>query len=788
MKILFVTEAYPNPHGAGWERRAAQHIRALNRLGQVTVLLPWRDADRLDPEAPARCLALGVAEVLVRTHAPASVKAIEAHKTAGNRPARAWYALTRRPYLDSRLPRRHRGIYREQLRGRFDLAFAFKIQSAIWLDSVLPPAGRPPVRVVDFDDIESRMFETTSVNVPGHNRFWGWKLRRQLDWLRAAERRLVDGWSATCLCSDLDAGRLTAGMPGAPAPWIVPNGYVFAPPLDQPTEKPLDVLFIGTFSYTPNVDAARWFVAEVWPRVRTALGDGAQLTLAGFSPPPAITALDGIDGVRVVANAPDVAALYARAGIVIAPILSGSGTRVKLIEAAAFGRAIVTTALGCEGLDFADGVHAEIADQPGTFADRIIALARDPARRAALAGCAHAHVRAQFDSTKIEQALAERLAESVRSGRAAVAALSPSQPQRRQLNILFVTGDAHLPQAVGGTQSSTDELVRRLRARGHRASVFCALHPGGLIEWQARLQMKLRGRPFAIDRRAGYPVIRSWAPQDSVATLVRDLKPDVAVLQNWNATLFAKEFERLGVPGVVYFRSVEFESLGGDPAELKRGRYIANSQFTAEEHRREFGINCHVIRPTLDSRRYRCDGAGDSVLFVNPVEKKGLALAIEIARACPDIPFLFVESWTLDPAEYAMLTARLAGLRNVELHRKKADMRPIYARARLVLAPSQWHEAWGRVASEAHVSGIPVIGSNRGGLPEAIGPGGLVLDHDAPVTEWVEAVRRLWSDQGLWQSLSEAALAYSRRPELDPERQLDDFIAVLQGHVLHGAP
>ncbi|HEY6870078.1 MAG TPA: glycosyltransferase, partial [Novosphingobium sp.] len=699
---------------------------------------------------------------------------------------RAWHALRRRCYLDSRLPRRYRDSYREQLRGRFDLVFAFKLQSALWLDSVLPPAERPAVRVVDFDDIESRMFANTVVTVPGHSRFWAWQLRRHLAWLRRTERSLMAGWTASTLCSDLDSGRLSEGVADAPSPWIVPNAYEFAAPLPQQDKVPLDLLFLGTFSYQPNIDAARWFVAEAWPRVRAVLGDRVQLTLAGFSPPPAIAELGQLDGVRVIANAPEVGALYDRAGIVIAPILAGSGTRIKLIEAAAYGRAIVTTSLGCEGLDFIDGVHAEIADDAAGFADRIVDLAGAPERRAALAQRAYAHARDRFDTDLIEQALAERLVSAAGQSASTPPRRHDASPGRRPLNVLFVTGDAHLPQALGGTQSSTDELARRLRGRGNRAGVFCALHPGGMLEWRARLQMKLRRRRIAIDHQLGYPVMRSWHPHQQVREVVELFRPDVAVVQNWHAIEIAKAFEGLGVPSVIYFRSVEFDMLGGNPASLQRGRFIANSRYTAAAYHLEFGIDCHIIRPTLDRLRYQCDGSGDKVLFINPVEKKGLDLAIEIARACPDLPFLFVESWTLEPEEYAALLARLADLPNVELRRKTADMRPIYAAARILLAPSKWQEAWGRVASEAQVSGIPVIGSNRGGLPEAIGPGGLVLDYDAPLADWVVAVRSVWGNQALWQSLSEAASAYSRRPELDAERQLDDFIAVLHGHVLRG--
>ena len=107
-------------------------------------------------------------------------------------------------------------------------------------------------------------------------------------------------------------------------------------------------------------------------------------------------------------------------------------------------------------------------------------------------------------------------------------------------------------------------------------------------------------------------------------------------------------------------------------------------------------------------------------------------------------------------------------------------MKTVYGRTKILLAPSKWEEAWGRVASEAHCSGIPVVGSRRGGLPEAIGGGGVILDYDAPLDDWVSAVRQLWSDDDHYERLSAAALAYSRRPQLDPEHQFETFLDVLQ--------
>src|SRR5690606_9611448 len=120
--------------------------------------------------------------------------------------------------------------------------------------------------------------------------------------------------------------------------------------------------------------------------------------------------------------------------------------------------------------------------------------------------------------------------------------------------------------------------------------------------------------------------------------------------------------------------------------------------------------------------------------------------AAEIARRCPEIPFLFVESWKLDGEHRIEVERTLSRLGNVVFEGRTDDMKTVYGRTTILLAPSNWEEAWGRVASEAHCSGIPVIGSRRGGLPEAIGEGGVILDYDAPVEEWVSELRRLWRD------------------------------------------
>jgi len=347
------------------------------------------------------------------------------------------------------------------------------------------------------------------------------------------------------------------------------------------------------------------------------------------------------------------------------------------------------------------------------------------------------------------------------------------------MKVLFAGGNGYPPQFSGGVQSSTHHLAEQLIEHGHEASVLAALFGQGMFGYKARAKMKLLGQRAVIDNFPGYPVVRAWFPWEAADFAVRKLRPDVAVVQCHKSVPLGKALQAEGVPLVVYLRNVEFHELGGDLRELRSASYIANSEFTARTYKREFGIESTVIPPTINPAAYSTPTTGEAVTFINPYEEKGFELAVRIGAACPDIPFLFVESWKLEDDHRARIMETIAPFSNIRLESRTADMKTVYGRTKILLAPSKWEEAWGRVASEAHCSGIPVVGSRRGGLPEAIGTGGLVLDYDAPLEDWVAAIRRLWSNPEEYRRLSEAALAFSHRPELEPDRQFATFFALL---------
>jgi glycosyltransferase involved in cell wall biosynthesis len=144
---------------------------------------------------------------------------------------------------------------------------------------------------------------------------------------------------------------------------------------------PPRLLFTGTMSYAPNHQGILWFARTVWPLVRAALPD-ARLDVVGKDPPDEVRALDGIDGITVHGFVESMSPFFGRAHAVVVPILAGAGIRVKIIEAMAAGRAVVSTPLGCEGLaGLEPGEHLLVAADPEAFANASLRLLREPGLR-----------------------------------------------------------------------------------------------------------------------------------------------------------------------------------------------------------------------------------------------------------------------------------------------------------------------------------------------------------------------------------------------------------------------
>lgn len=317
------------------------------------------------------------------------------------------------------------------------------------------------------------------------------------------------------------------------------------------------------------------------------------------------------------------------------------------------------------------------------------------------------------------------------------------------MRVLFASVYPHLPDIVGGLQTTTDNMCIALRDAGVDVAVLCGTHevcpaPGHL--------------PTRRDESLGYTVIRTPDPVDALPLIAAAWDPTVIVVQT-GTTLLPMVTQSLatGRATAVYLHNVEPHQLGGFLAPDPRLVYLSNSDFTARRWKVLSGIDSVVVPPLVLPERYLVPRDGDRVLYVNPVPIKGVEIMLGLAGLCPDIPFLVAESWGLDPAWQAHCRQRAALLENVEWTAPTDDMRTLYRRCRTLLMPSIWEEAFGRTAVEAQINGIPVVASNRGALPQTVGAGGVLVDPHAPLPVWADALRRAYMPSPAYDALSSAA-------------------------------
>jgi glycosyltransferase involved in cell wall biosynthesis len=283
----------------------------------------------------------------------------------------------------------------------------------------------------------------------------------------------------------------------------------------------------------------------------------------------------------------------------------------------------------------------------------------------------------------------------------------------------------------------------------------------------------------------GYPVYRVASVVESVRAVADAVRPSAVVVQAGAPVPLAEAFAGIGIPTILYFHDVEFHQLGGPLNQRPGLSFLANSRFTATKIAQAYGFRPPMLPPLVTPGLYRVQSERRSVVFVNPHPLKGVEIALALAKRRPDIPFEFVESWELAPESRRALLEEAARLGNVHWRQWGLDMKPVYLAAKLILAPSRWEEGWGRVVSEAQVSGIPALASRRGGLPEAVGPGGILIEPDAELSEWEQALATLWDDSSAYRTLADAAVAHARREDFQEDAVTSAFIDFVQGR---GAP
>jgi glycosyltransferase involved in cell wall biosynthesis len=239
-----------------------------------------------------------------------------------------------------------------------------------------PPSEKLPAIVVDSHNIDYDLARQYA----GVGNSWARRIYAGANWrkLRREELGTYRDADGVYLCSAADERRLLDQVPAVRTA-VIPNAAdveYYQPRPADPLPDGRTVVFFGLLSYAPNVDGVIHFIQDIWSRIAGAHPE-ARCKIIGGQPPPSLLALAG-PRVELTGFVEDLRPHLAAAAAVVVPLRLGGGTRLKVVEAMAMGKAIVSTTVGAEGIEAIPGRDLLIEDQPEAFADAVNRLLADP--------------------------------------------------------------------------------------------------------------------------------------------------------------------------------------------------------------------------------------------------------------------------------------------------------------------------------------------------------------------------------------------------------------------------
>jgi glycosyltransferase involved in cell wall biosynthesis len=371
MRILWIKVGGLWPPTAGGRLRSLHTLSALAHRHQVTVITTHGPGD--DPVGLERELAhcervVSFPYTLPKRGTPRWAVAL----------ARSWFSRLPLDLWKCRVPALEQEVRRllQDKTNRFDLCVA---------DFLVATPNLPrkaPVPVVHFShNVEHRLWQRLC-------RAEARLLPRallELEWrkMRRSEARVCGNVALTIAVSELDRDALSKLSPSARVRAVATGVDISYFQLGAVPEKPNTIVFTGAMDWYPNEEGILDFIDSTLPLIQREIPD-ASLTVVGRNPATQLLDMDSRTGVRITGTVEDVRPYVAEAAVYVVPLRIGGGTRLKILEALAMGKALVSTTIGAEGLPLVNGEHFIAADTPSDMARAVVSLLGDPARRAAL--------------------------------------------------------------------------------------------------------------------------------------------------------------------------------------------------------------------------------------------------------------------------------------------------------------------------------------------------------------------------------------------------------------------
>ena len=367
MKVLLLTQVLPFPPDSGPKIKTWNVLKCLARTHEVT-LVSFARGGQSEAVQRLRDLCAEVRVVPLRRGSGQDVWALGRSLATGH------------PWLMLRDDRRamRAAVDDVALKTPFDIVHADQLNMAQY--ALRLPAA---IRILDAHNALSALYSRLAGTTRGLG--FRWLYRREARLLRAYEGEIGRQFNLILTVTEADRASLSATMESvsgagpARRPWVIPIAVDTQELQVRPVSESADhILHIGTMYWPPNVDGVRWFVDRVMPLIRRQRPQSV-LDVLGANPPPDLKAHNSNGGgIRVTGYVADASPFVEAAGVYVVPLLAGGGMRVKILTAMAQGIPVVSTRVGCEGIDAQPGKDLLVADSPIDFAQATVRVLSEP--------------------------------------------------------------------------------------------------------------------------------------------------------------------------------------------------------------------------------------------------------------------------------------------------------------------------------------------------------------------------------------------------------------------------
>lgn len=393
-RVLFVVPVTPVFTGNGLAMRAASLLAAMQGEGASIrlVIIPAYESGNLELSAEVAALC------------PRWSRVPAPRPTRWSRLEDRWRGSNANPFWSGPAHARwRRRVERVLSESKEEVLVVFRLSVFSFL--LRRRIARMPCWL-DLDELDStglrRQAALAAANGDAED---GRRLERDASLVQKIERGLLGCPQWLSVASEAERGQLPESVRARA--FVLPNCVRSRTVLPLRDDKggPFRCLFVGSFGYYPNVDAVAWFCADILPRLRKRCDRPVEFLVAGPDFGRRLSFLGPAPDVRILGFVDDLAPVYREADIVVVPLRAAAGTRIKILEAFSFGRAVVSTPIGAEGLRVTPGVELLLAPEEESLAQACATLLADAGEQRRLAARARAYVEREHDPQAVRRAL-----------------------------------------------------------------------------------------------------------------------------------------------------------------------------------------------------------------------------------------------------------------------------------------------------------------------------------------------------------------------------------------------